>query len=36
LIRTERRVPVIGFWIALANVVITTRRLLRQAWIMYR
>ena len=36
LVCTERRATVIDFWIALANVIIITGRLLRQAWTMYR
>jgi transposase len=36
LVCTERRARVIDFWIALANAIITTRRLLRAAWTMYR
>ncbi len=33
---TERRARVIDFWVALANVIITVRRLLRRAWTSYR
>ncbi len=33
---TERRAPVIDFWIALANAIIIVRRLLRRAWTNYR
>jgi transposase len=36
LVCTERRATVIDFWIALANAVIITGRLLRQAWTLYR
>src|SRR5215204_2173377 len=31
-----RRAGVIDFWIAFSNVVITVRRLIRQAWTHYR
>ena len=33
---TERRAPLIDFWIALSNVVIVVRRLIRKAWSRYR
>ncbi len=33
---TERRDRVIGFWIAFSEVVITVRRLIREAWTRYR
>ena len=33
---TERRGPVIDFWIAFSDVVIIVRRLIRRAWIHYR
>jgi transposase len=33
---TERRGPVIDFWIAFSEVVIVVRRLIREAWIHYR
>ena len=33
---TERRAPVIDFWIAFSNVVIVVRRLIRKAWTRYR
>jgi len=33
---TERRARVVDFWIAFSNVVITVRRLIREAWSRYR
>lgn len=36
LICTERRARVIDFWLALANTIIIVRRLLKQAWTIYR
>lgn len=33
---TERRARVIGFWIAMANVIIIVRRLIRTAWTTHR
>ena len=33
---TERRGPVIEFWLAFSAVVITVRRLVREGWIRYR
>ena len=33
---TERRAPVIDFWIAFSNVVIVVRQLIRKAWTCYR
>jgi transposase len=33
---TERAVPVVEFWLALAHAIITLGRLLRQAWTRYR
>jgi hypothetical protein len=33
---TERRDPVIDFWVAFSEVVIIVRRLVRKAWICYR
>ena len=36
LICTERKARVIDFWISLANIMIMTGRLIREAWIRYR
>lgn len=36
VICTERRACVIDFWIALANVIIIVRRLIRRAWTTHR
>jgi transposase len=33
---TERRTPVVEFWLVLAHVTITLGRLIRQAWTCYR
>jgi transposase len=33
---TERRGPVIDFWIAFSDVIIIVRRLIREAWTRYR
>jgi hypothetical protein len=33
---TEREDRVIDFWIALSNVVIVVRRLIREGWVRYR
>ena len=33
---TDRRTPVVEFWLALAHAIITLGRLLRQAWTCYR
>jgi transposase len=33
---TERNTPVVEFWLALAQVIITMGRLIRQAWTCYR
>jgi transposase len=33
---TERRTPVVEFWLALAQAIITLGRLIRQAWTLYR
>lgn len=33
---TERRDPVINFWIAFSGVIIIVRRLIREGWIHYR
>ena len=33
---TERRARVVDFWIVFSNVVITVRRLIREAWTRYR
>ena len=33
---TERRRPVIDFWVAFSEVVIIVRRLIRRAWLHYR
>jgi hypothetical protein len=33
---TERRGPVIDFWVAFSEVVIVVRRLIREAWTRYR
>lgn len=33
---TERRGPVIDFWIAFSNVLIIVRRLIREGWVRYR
>ena len=33
---TERKDQVIDFWIAFSNVIIMVRRLIRQAWSLYR
>jgi hypothetical protein len=33
---TERRRPVVEFWLALANAAVVPGRLLRRAWRCYR
>ena len=33
---TERRGPVIDFWIAFSEVIIIVRRLIREGWTNYR
>ena len=33
---TEREDRVIDFWIALSNVVMAVRRLVREGWVRYR
>ena len=33
---TERREPVVDFWVALSDAVVIVRRLVREGWILYR
>jgi hypothetical protein len=33
---TERNTPAVEFWLALANAIVTSGRLIRQAWTCYR